>query len=74
MELSFAYFVMLIVMTYNTWFFVAVVIGRGLGYCLITPLIGSHIGKEESADYIAVLQYSPSTERKRQPLVNCAEI
>ena len=46
-ELSFAYFLMLIAMTYNTWFFVAVVIGRGLGYYLVTPLIGSHIEIDE---------------------------
>jgi len=46
-ELSFAYFLMLVAMTYNTWLFVAVVIGRGLGYYLATPLNGSHIGSDE---------------------------
>ena len=46
-ELSFAYFLMLIAMTYNTWLFVAVVIGRGLGYCLVTPLIGSYIDSDD---------------------------
>ena len=46
-ELTFAYFLMLIAMTYNTWLFVAVVIGRGLGYYLVTPLIGAHLGSDE---------------------------
>ncbi|XP_020626941.1 probable low affinity copper uptake protein 2 isoform X2 [Orbicella faveolata] len=46
-ELSFAYFLMLVAMTYNTWLFVAVVIGRGLGYYLVTPLIGSRIDSDE---------------------------
>jgi len=46
-ELCFAYFLMLIAMTYNTWLFVAVVIGRGLGYYLVTPLIGSHSDIDE---------------------------
>lgn len=46
-ELSFAYFLMLIAMTYNTWLFVAVVIGRGLGYYLVTPLIGSYIDSDD---------------------------
>lgn len=73
-ELSFAYFLMLIAMTYNTWLFVAVVIGRGLGYYLVTPLIGSHIGSEETDDYSDILQDSPLTRRKRQPLINSADI
>jgi len=46
-ELTFAYFLMLIAMTYNTWLFMAVVIGRGLGYYLVTPLIGSRIDSDE---------------------------
>lgn len=46
-ELSFAYFLMLVAMTYNTLLFVAVVIGRGLGYYLVTPLIGSRIDSDE---------------------------
>ena len=46
-ELSFGYFLMLIAMTYNTWLFAAVVIGRGLGYYLVRPLIGSHIDSDE---------------------------
>ncbi len=75
-ELSFAYFLMLVTMTYNTWLFMAVVIGRGLGYYLVTPLIGSHIGSDETDHhgYSDVLQDSPLTRRKRQPLINSADI
>jgi len=46
-ELTFAYFLMLIAMTYNTWLFMAVVIGRGLGYYFVTPLIGLRIDSGE---------------------------
>ena len=59
-ELSFAYFLMLIAMTYNTWLFVAVVIGRGLGYYLVTPLIGSYIEDEiDHHSYNDLWQDSP---------------
>lgn len=73
-ELSFAYFLMLIAMTYNTWFFVAVVIGRGLGYFLVTPLIGSHIDSKETGVYYAVSRDFSLTRRKRQPLIDSADI
>ena len=66
-ELAFAYFLMLIAMTYNTCFFVAVVIGRGLGYYLVTPLIDTYINREETGDYSDI-------RRKRQPLINDADI
>ena len=65
---------MLIVMTYNMWFFVTVVIGHGLGYYLITPLIGSYSESEKTGDYHAISEDSPLTRRKRQPLVEKADV
>ena len=74
MELCLAYFLMLIVMTYNTWFFVTVVVGHGLGYFLITPLIDYQIDSEETSHYHAIAEDSPLTRRKRQPLVENADV
>ena len=75
-ELAFAYFLMLVTMAYNTWLFVAVVIGRGLGYYLVTPLIGSRHGSDETDyhGYSDVLQDPPLTRRKRTPLISAADI
>ena len=67
-ELSFAYFLMLITMTYNTWLFIAVVIGRGLGYHLVTPLIDSYVGSGETDDYSDMSMDSLLTRSKHQPL------
>lgn len=53
-ELSFEYFLMLITMTYNTWLFITVVIGRGLGFYLVTPLISSYVGRGETDDYVDI--------------------
>ena len=73
-ELSFAYFLMLIAMTYNTWFFVAVVIGRGMGYYVVTPLIDTYTSREETADYSDIQRDSLSIRRKRYPLIQGADI
>lgn len=73
-EISFAYFLMLIAMTYNTCFFGAVVIGRGFGYYLITPLTGYLTDSDDTRDYHAVSQDSPLTRRKRQPLVESEDV
>ena len=73
-EISFAYFLMLIAMTYNTWFFGVVVVGRGFGYYLITPLTGYLTDSDETGDYHAVSQDSLLTQRKRQPLVESADV
>ncbi|XP_068739931.1 protein SLC31A2-like [Montipora capricornis] len=73
-ELCLANFLMLVAMTYNTWFFLAVVIGRGLGYYLITPLIASHDNSEETGDYCSI---SPDFQRKKQedqPLVQNTDV
>ncbi|CAH3038358.1 unnamed protein product, partial [Pocillopora meandrina] len=64
-ELSFAYFLMLITMTYNTWLFIAVVIGRGLGFYLVTPLMISYEGREETDDYIDISMDSLSTRHQQ---------
>lgn len=72
-ELSFAYFLMLIAMTYNTWLFVAVVIGRGMGYYVMTPLIDTYY-REETADYSDIQRDSLSIRRKRHPLIQGADI
>lgn len=64
-ELSFAYFLMLITMTYNTWLFIAVVIGRGLGFYLVTPLMISYEGREETGDYIDISMDSLSTRHQQ---------
>ena len=53
-ELSFAYFLMLITMTCNTWLFIAIVIGRGLGFYLVSPLIKSYVGSAETDDCIDI--------------------
>ena len=53
-ELSFAYFLMLITMTCNIWLFIAVVIGRGSGFYLVSPLISSYVGSEETDDCIGI--------------------
>ena len=53
-ELSFAFFLMLITMTCNTWLFIAVVIGRGLGFYLVSPLIKSYVGSAETDDCIDI--------------------
>lgn len=75
-ELLFGYFLMLIAMTYNVWFFIAVVIGRGLGYYIITPLIGSHISSSRYNDdgYHNIPRDSPITKGKRQPLLGRADV
>lgn len=73
-ELSFAYFLMLIAMTYNTWLFVAVVIGRGMGYYVVSPLIDTYYTREETADYNDIQQDSLSIRRKRHPLIQGADI
>lgn len=75
-ELLFGYFLMLIAMTYNAWFFIAVVIGRGLGYYIITPLIGSHISSSRYNDdgYHNIPRDSPLTKGKRQPLLERADV
>ncbi|KAL9988074.1 hypothetical protein ACROYT_G002474 [Oculina patagonica] len=72
-ELFFAYFLMLIAMTYNTWLFVAVVIGRGLGYFLVTPLVDTYASREETGDY-SDTRDSLLTRRKRHPLIKGADI
>ena len=67
-ELAFAYFLMLISMTYNASLFAAVVIGRGMGYYLTTPLVDTYITKgEKTGD-------SKSTLRKREPLIKGTDI
>ena len=71
-ELFFAYFLMLIAMTYNTWLFVAVVIGRGLGYYLVTPLVDAYISREETGDYSDTRD--SLLTRKRHPLIKGADI
>ena len=53
-ELSFAYFLMLITMTCSTWLFIAVVIGQGLGFYLVSPLIKSYVGSTETDDCIDI--------------------
>lgn len=75
-ELLFGYFLMLIAMTYNAWFFIAVVVGRGLGYYIITPLIGSHISSSRYTDdgYYNIPRDSPLTKGKRQPLLERADV
>ena len=73
-ELSFAYFLMLITMTYNTWLFVAVVIGRGMGYYVVTPLTDTYIGREETDDFSDVQRDSLSIRRKRSPLIQDTDI
>lgn len=73
-ELSFVYFLMLIAMTYNTWLFVAVVIGRGMGYYVVTPLIDTYYRREETADYNDIQRDSLSLRRKRYPLIQGADI
>lgn len=73
-QLSFAYFLMLIAMTYNTWLFVAVVIGRGMGYYVVTPLVDTYIRREETADYSDIQRDSLSIRRKRNPLIQGADI
>jgi len=66
-EFSFAYFVMLIAMTYNTWLFVAVVIGRGMGYYVVTPLIDTSHHSDIQPDSLSI-------RRKRSPLIQGADI
>ena len=73
-ELCFAYFLMLITMTYNTCLFAAVVTGRGLGYYLATPLVDAYISREETGDYSDYRRDSPLTRRKRQPLLQGTDI
>ena len=53
-ELFFAFFLMLITMTCNTWLFIAIVIGRGLGFYLVSPLIKSYVGSAETDDCIDI--------------------
>lgn len=65
---------MLIAMTYNTWLFVAVVIGRGMGYYVVTPLVDTYIRREETADYSDIQRDSLSIRRKRNPLIQGADI
>lgn len=74
MEFLFAYFLMLAAMTHNIWFFLAVIFGRGLGYYLITPLVDSHIDSKKTNHYLAILHDSPLKRRKRQPLVENADV
>lgn len=65
---------MLIAMTYNTWLFVAVVIGRGMGYYVVTPLIDTYYTGEETADCSDIQRDSLSIRRKRHPLIQGADI
>lgn len=64
-ELSFEYFLMLITMTYNTWLFITVVIGRGLGFYLVTPLISSYVGRGETDDYVDISMNLLSTRHQQ---------
>lgn len=74
-ELAFAYFLMLISMTYNASLFAAVVIGRGMGYYLTTPLVDTYITKgEKTGDYSDFRRSSKSTLRKREPLIKGTDI
>ena len=73
-ELCLANFLMLVAMTYNTWFFLAVVIGRGLGYYLITPLIASHDNSEETGDYCSISPNSQRRKQEDQPLVQNTDV
>lgn len=74
-ELAFAYFLMLISMTYNASLFAAVVTGRGMGYYLATPLVDTYITKsEKSGDYSDFRRNSQSTLRKREPLIKGTDI
>ena len=50
-QLSVGYFLMLVTFTYNTWLFMAVEIGHGLGFYLVTPLVIAYSGREEIAIY-----------------------
>ena len=50
----FRLFLMLITMTCNIWLFIAVVIGRGSGFYLVSPLISSYVGSEETDDCIGI--------------------
>jgi len=69
-----AYFLMLIAMTCNTWLFLAVVIGHGVGYYLITPIIDWYVCRKKDGDCHTVLLHSPLMGRKREPLEDCAYI
>lgn len=74
-ELAFAYFLMLISMTYNASLFAAVVIGRGMGYYLTTPLVDTYITEsEKTGDYSDFRRSSKSTLRKREPLIKGTDI
>lgn len=74
-ELAFAYFLMLISMTYNASLFAAVVTGRGMGYYLTTPLVDTYITKsEKTGDYSDFRRSSKSTLRKREPLIKGTDI
>lgn len=74
-ELAFAYFLMLVAMTYNTSLFVAVVTGRGVGYFLATPLVNTYIiSDKEGSDYRKYRRDSQSTIRKREPLLKGTDI
>ena len=73
-KFSVSYFLMLVTYTYNTWLFVAVVIGHGLGFYLVTPLIDTYTSREGTGDYGDLRKDSLLTRRKRQPLIRNADI
>ena len=52
----------------------AVVIGRGMGYYVVSPLIDTYYTREETADYNDIQQDSLSIRRKRHPLIQGADI
>ena len=73
-QLSVGYFLMLVTFTYNTWLFMAVEIGHGLGFYLVTPLVIAYSGREEIAIYNHIRRDLLLVRRKRQPLIRNADI
>ena len=73
-QLSVGYFLMLVTFTYNTWLFMAVEIGHGLGFYLVTPLVIAYSGREEIAIYNHIRKDLLLVRRKRQPLIRNADI
>ncbi|XP_022787860.1 probable low affinity copper uptake protein 2 [Stylophora pistillata] len=73
-QLSVGYFLMLVTYTYNTYLFMAVVIGHGLGYYLISPLVIAYSKREEIGDYYHIRRDLLFVRRKRQPLITNTDI
>ena len=73
-QLSVGYFLMLVTFTYNTWLFMAVEIGHGLGFYLVTPLVIAYSGRERIASYDHIRKDLLLVRRKRQPLIRNADI